>query len=322
MLAPLRRDRPGPHAGAGGGGLPDLPGPAADRRRRRARDRLLRRWIARAAADRRPRRAGRCVSCWSGWCGPPSSRFPVVGDLARSVRFRWFDQPLVDADRAERARRRPRRGRRARRDPDAPDRAERIDALAAIPEQIVRFLAERLGGRRPGPGADARGAGAAALPRVRPARPAGRSTSRGPSVRDRRLRARRAADPAGLHDRRPAELADPAGRWSPRSPSRSRPGAPGRARSSTSTSPGPTQPVAAGGAARSSAELLGALPLAPTYAGSRSPSAAGGDAPVDYFTFRPGRRRPHGRRRGRPGPRHPPDGRRAGSTCGGCGTST
>ena len=27
-------------------------------------------------------------------------RFPVVGDLARSVRFRWFDQPLVDAERA------------------------------------------------------------------------------------------------------------------------------------------------------------------------------------------------------------------------------
>ena len=29
-------------------------------------------------------------------------------------------------------------------DPDAPDRAERMEALAAIPEQIVRFLAERL----------------------------------------------------------------------------------------------------------------------------------------------------------------------------------
>src|SRR4051812_36016221 len=27
-------------------------------------------------------------------------RYPVVGDLARSVRFRWFDQPLVDAARA------------------------------------------------------------------------------------------------------------------------------------------------------------------------------------------------------------------------------
>ena len=29
-------------------------------------------------------------------------------------------------------------------DPSAPDRAARIEALAAIPEQIVRFLAERL----------------------------------------------------------------------------------------------------------------------------------------------------------------------------------
>ncbi len=28
-------------------------------------------------------------------------RFPVIGDLARSVRFRWFDQPQVDAGRAE-----------------------------------------------------------------------------------------------------------------------------------------------------------------------------------------------------------------------------
>ena len=70
-------------------------------------------------------------------------RFPVVGDLARSVRFRWFDQPQVDADRAsvlagvgdEVA---------ALADPDAPDRTARIEALAAIPEQIVQFLARRL----------------------------------------------------------------------------------------------------------------------------------------------------------------------------------
>ena len=71
-------------------------------------------------------------------------RFPVVGDLARSVRFRWFDQPLVDAERASVlggvgdeivaiA------GMKAGRDRDA-----RIDALANIPEQIVRFLAERI----------------------------------------------------------------------------------------------------------------------------------------------------------------------------------
>ncbi len=77
-------------------------------------------------------------------------RFPVVGDLARSVRFRWFDQPLVDAER----------------DsvlagvgpelvaltgmPAGPDRDARLDRLAEIPEQIVRFLAQRIeGGKIP-----------------------------------------------------------------------------------------------------------------------------------------------------------------------------
>ncbi len=71
-------------------------------------------------------------------------RFPVIGDLARSVRFRWFDQPAVDAERADVL--------AGVRDELAalaangglPDRADRIEALAAIPEQIVRFLAERL----------------------------------------------------------------------------------------------------------------------------------------------------------------------------------
>jgi acetyl/propionyl-CoA carboxylase alpha subunit/acetyl-CoA carboxylase carboxyltransferase component len=71
-------------------------------------------------------------------------RFPVVGDLARSVRFRWFDQPLVDRGRASVL-----AGVRSEiaalaQAPDAADRSERIDALAAIPEPIVSFLAERL----------------------------------------------------------------------------------------------------------------------------------------------------------------------------------
>ncbi|CAN5539381.1 biotin carboxylase N-terminal domain-containing protein [soil metagenome] len=70
-------------------------------------------------------------------------RFPVIGDLARSVRFRWFDQPAVDAERADVL-----AGVRAElaalADDDAVDRAARVEALAAIPEQIVRFLAERL----------------------------------------------------------------------------------------------------------------------------------------------------------------------------------
>ena len=73
-------------------------------------------------------------------------RFPVVGELARSVRFRWYDQPLVDTERQSVL------------DSVAADLvtltgmpagAERdaiIDDLAAIPEPIVRFLAERIEG--------------------------------------------------------------------------------------------------------------------------------------------------------------------------------
>ncbi|MEP6814405.1 MAG: biotin/lipoyl-containing protein, partial [Marmoricola sp.] len=71
-------------------------------------------------------------------------RFPVVGDLARSVRFRWFDQPLVDEERSSVLAGVRDEVAALAADPDAPDHAERIDALAAIPEQIVRFLSDRL----------------------------------------------------------------------------------------------------------------------------------------------------------------------------------
>ncbi|MFP5253645.1 MAG: carboxyl transferase domain-containing protein, partial [Actinomycetes bacterium] len=76
-------------------------------------------------------------------------RFPAVGDLARSVRFRWFDQPLVDAERAGVLAGVRDEVAALAADPDAPDRAARLEALAAIPEQIVRFLAERLEGGVP-----------------------------------------------------------------------------------------------------------------------------------------------------------------------------
>jgi hypothetical protein len=65
----------------------------------------------------------------------------VVGDLARSVRFRWFDQPLVDADRASVLGGVSDELTALEGMPGGEDRARRIDALAAIPEQIVRFLA-------------------------------------------------------------------------------------------------------------------------------------------------------------------------------------
>ncbi|HET6986523.1 MAG TPA: carboxyl transferase domain-containing protein, partial [Kribbella sp.] len=71
-------------------------------------------------------------------------RFPVIGDLARSVRFRWFDQPLVDAERASILAGVGDEVADLAAHPEAPDRQERVDALAAIPEPIVRFLAQRL----------------------------------------------------------------------------------------------------------------------------------------------------------------------------------
>ena len=71
-------------------------------------------------------------------------RFAAVGDLARSVRFRWFDQPVVEGERAAVLAGVPAEVEYLAANPDAPDRAERMDALAAIPERIVSFLSERL----------------------------------------------------------------------------------------------------------------------------------------------------------------------------------
>ena len=71
-------------------------------------------------------------------------RYPMVGDLARSARFRWFDQPVVDAERhAVLAGVGPELTYLSEH-PDAADYGTRLDALAAIPEQIVGFLAKRI----------------------------------------------------------------------------------------------------------------------------------------------------------------------------------
>jgi acetyl-CoA carboxylase carboxyltransferase component len=71
-------------------------------------------------------------------------RYPVVGDLARSVRFQWFDQPVVEAARASALIGVREEVAYLAANPDAEDSARRLDALAAMPEPIVRFLAERL----------------------------------------------------------------------------------------------------------------------------------------------------------------------------------
>ncbi|UAL29364.1 ATP-grasp domain-containing protein [Nocardioides rotundus] len=71
-------------------------------------------------------------------------RFPVVGDLARSIRFRWFDQPLVDTERAEVIGGVADELAALAADPDTADWDARVTRLAAIPEQLVGFLSERL----------------------------------------------------------------------------------------------------------------------------------------------------------------------------------
>ncbi|WP_235561881.1 carboxyl transferase domain-containing protein [Marmoricola sp. Leaf446] len=74
----------------------------------------------------------------------PQARYPAVGDLARSVRFRWFDQPAVDAERSGVLLGMRDEVEALAASADAPDRARRIEALASIPEQTVGFLCDRL----------------------------------------------------------------------------------------------------------------------------------------------------------------------------------
>ncbi|HEX5560749.1 MAG TPA: biotin carboxylase N-terminal domain-containing protein, partial [Nocardioidaceae bacterium] len=71
-------------------------------------------------------------------------RYPAIGDLARSVRFRWFDQPLVEAARAEVLAGVADEVEYLAENPDAADHDERVNGLVTIPERIVRFLFARL----------------------------------------------------------------------------------------------------------------------------------------------------------------------------------
>jgi acetyl/propionyl-CoA carboxylase alpha subunit/acetyl-CoA carboxylase carboxyltransferase component len=71
-------------------------------------------------------------------------RHPMVGDLARSARFRWFDQPVVEAERSAVLAGVSDELTYLSDHPEADDYRDRLDALAAIPEQIVQFLAARI----------------------------------------------------------------------------------------------------------------------------------------------------------------------------------
>ncbi|WP_436698812.1 carboxyl transferase domain-containing protein [Nocardioides sp. BYT-33-1] len=102
---------------------------------------VLQRWLSAPPPPAEDRAAARALL--ERMVRATQLRFAVVGDLARSIRFGWFDQPLVDDERrtvlegvaAEVA---------ALAEPDATDREARIAALTAIPEQLVGFLRDRL----------------------------------------------------------------------------------------------------------------------------------------------------------------------------------
>jgi acetyl/propionyl-CoA carboxylase alpha subunit/acetyl-CoA carboxylase carboxyltransferase component len=72
-------------------------------------------------------------------------RFPALGDLARSVRFRLFDQPLLRRARAKGYAGVREHLRYLDQHPDAADRPERIAAMVASPEPLVRLLSQRIG---------------------------------------------------------------------------------------------------------------------------------------------------------------------------------
>ncbi len=104
---------------------------------------ILDRWITEPAPD--ADRAASARAHLERLVRATQLRFPAVGDLARSVRFRWFDQPLVDAERAALLEGVGAEVDALAADPDAPDYTERIARLAAIPEWTVNNLARRLG---------------------------------------------------------------------------------------------------------------------------------------------------------------------------------
>ena len=175
-------------------------------------------------------------------------------------------------------------------DPDAPDRTRRIDALAAIPEQIVRLPRRAARGRRPGARADARGADPPPLPRVRPARPAlvrastvGRSPCADYVLDDRPTRLvstvghrRRARDPDSALVTAVGRRRSPPARPVSEARRRPLPRLAGRARSRRRARQRRARP-----------RVLAPLPFAHDVRRVAVGVCPGGGRPVAYFTFRP-----------------------------------
>ena len=73
-----------------------------------------------------------------------AGRDPVFADLARETRFRYFDQPVIEAASAATYEDADEQLAALTADPARPDRSERIDALVACPRPLAPMLSERL----------------------------------------------------------------------------------------------------------------------------------------------------------------------------------
>ncbi|HZW43393.1 MAG TPA: biotin carboxylase N-terminal domain-containing protein [Dermatophilaceae bacterium] len=71
-------------------------------------------------------------------------RFPTVGDLARSIRFRFFDNPVILAAREQVYAGVREHLRYLDENPSAADYAQRIEVLTAGPEPLIRLMAKRI----------------------------------------------------------------------------------------------------------------------------------------------------------------------------------
>ncbi len=76
-------------------------------------------------------------------------RYPVVGDLARNIRFQLFDQPAIAANREAVLEGIREQLRQLEATPEGPDYAQRVAALVDAPEQLSPAMVEQLAARGP-----------------------------------------------------------------------------------------------------------------------------------------------------------------------------
>ena len=247
---------------------------------------LLQRWITEPLprSRRRPRPP---ATCSTGWCSPPSCASPSsatspaacgsAGSTSRSSTpsgppcwRRCASEVALLADQ-----------------PDAEDRAARIDALAAIPEQIVRFLAGAARERRCPSASRCSRCSSSGTTASTSCTHLTSTTVDGRPVRRRRLPPRRPADAPRLDDRQGqrAEARQRAGRRGHRRGRRRGPGSRERRRPLPVLARGARQ--RRGGVRRRSGALVEQLDVIRRVRRIAIAVGAGADRPPAYFTFRP-----------------------------------